>query len=120
MRPKRLIGRGWPERAGGLEHDLALKEASGVPACWPRSERICCRHSHAVQQSLTLTLTLALTLTCGRHRRDQGHCLRRAARLHTVAASITYGYRRDQGHRVRRAACALGAALGGGARHRPG
>ena len=37
-RPKRLNDRGWPELGAAEKHSLALTEASGEPAGWPRSE----------------------------------------------------------------------------------
>ena len=38
MRPKRLIGRGWPEPRTGLRHGISLRGASGERASWPKSE----------------------------------------------------------------------------------
>ena len=37
-RPKWRIGRGWPQLRAAVVHDLARKEASGVPASWPTSK----------------------------------------------------------------------------------
>ena len=59
MRPKRLIGQGWPKPQTGLRHDLALSGASGEPAGRSLSQLVCDAGQQATHRPTSMHRVMA-------------------------------------------------------------